>query len=58
MSNKGKWVATKVKGYGDFKVYVCSLCGSFIPCNMNSTFDFSNFCPNCGASMEVEHEEV
>ena len=58
MSNKGKWVATKVKMYGDYKVYVCSLCGSFIPCNMNSTFNFSNYCPNCGASMEVEHEKV
>ena len=43
---------------GDYKIYVCSLCGSFIPCNMNSTFNFSNYCPNCGASMEVEHEKV
>lgn len=49
---RGKWVKN-----GDNQpmscdtVYCCSICGKG-----RYLYGFPNFCPNCGARMEVEHE--
>lgn len=42
----GKWINGK-----------CNRCGEHAPFwAMASTYHCSNFCPNCGCKMEVEHE--
>lgn len=48
---KGEWIPHKsiFGGLGE-KVYTCNQCG------YNIGFHTENFCPNCGAHMEVEHE--
>lgn len=44
----GQWISTETKGvkYAFWCRYKCSLCGELS--------DRKNYCPNCGAKMEVE----
>ena len=51
---KGKWIYKK-----DLKQFFCDQCGE--PSLTDDDryiygMDFSNFCPNCGAEMEYDHE--
>ena len=45
---KGKWIPRKAKYDNAVPVYECSIC------HKNNGFDDDNFCPNCGAEMEIE----
>lgn len=45
---RGYWaLETFDDGYGDYQLYVCSICG-------NETASRRNFCSNCGADMREE----
>ena len=45
---RGKWIDTNI--CGELPVIVCDQCHTFYPLSFG---DFHNFCPNCGAKMEV-----
>lgn len=48
----GKWYYKIIRrNYNDDEYYMCSECGAKI---VNP--EYKNYCPNCGAEMEVEHE--
>lgn len=49
----GKWIF-KIYSYSTPK---CSCCGWKMPYSEDSTLDARNYCPNCGAKMDVEVEE-
>ena len=44
----GKWIDASI--CGELPVIVCDQCNTFFPISFG---DFHNFCPNCGAKMEV-----
>ena len=44
----GKWIDANI--CGELPVIVCDQCHTFFPIAFG---DFHNFCPNCGAKMEV-----
>ena len=48
---RGKWIDASI--CGELPVIVCDQCNTFFPISFG---DFHNFCPNCGAKMEVNHE--
>ena len=52
----GKWIGTEYDGYADgnpvYYEWKCSACG----CVIKDDEPTWNFCPNCGAKMEVERE--
>lgn len=54
---RGEWLGGEFDGYADgYPVYdtmLCSECGAEYDADIAET---SNFCPSCGAKMEVEHE--
>lgn len=44
----GRWVlTTEDDGYGEYQIYRCDKCGAI-------TAQRRNYCPDCGAKMEVE----
>lgn len=54
----GKWIGTEYDGYADgnpvYDVFECSLCG----CEHKGELDtLTDYCPDCGARMEVENED-
>lgn len=46
--SKGKWISHRAKYDRALPVYECSIC------HTNNGFVCTNYCPNCGAEMEVE----
>ena len=53
---RGHWIGTEYGGYADgnpvYDAYECSECGAEF---YGEDFDFE-YCPRCGAKMEVENE--
>ena len=45
---RGKWLDADI--CGELPVIVCDQCNTFYPLSFG---EFHNFCPNCGAKMEV-----
>lgn len=44
----GRWVlTTEDDGYGEYQIYKCDKCGAI-------TAQRKNYCPDCGAKMEVD----
>lgn len=53
----GRWIdAVLPNDNGGLPVQVCDQCNTFFP--LAYTGGGHNFCPNCGAKMEVEHEQT
>jgi DNA-directed RNA polymerase subunit RPC12/RpoP len=51
----GKWISTKVRGLFSYNSFKCSVCGNILNFDgVNAGRGNANFCPNCGAKMEVE----
>ena len=49
---RGKWIKTARWG----RVYYCNQCRNYLDFDgVNAGRGSTNFCPNCGAKMEVEH---
>ena len=44
----GHWIPCRAKYDNVVPVYECSIC------HENNGFDATNYCPNCGAKMEIE----
>ena len=44
-------------GCDPITAYKCSRCGNEAIFNCNDVFVLSDYCPNCGAKMEVEHDK-
>ena len=45
----GRWDAREMKDIGTYTVYWCSECNNF-------SYFKHNYCPNCGAKMDLEGE--
>lgn len=52
---KGKWIRITDEPFADR--FECSECGKFPPIE-NCEFLLSNYCPNCGADMRGEANEM
>lgn len=51
----GKWVHAKVGKLFPSNDFKCSLCGNFLDFHgVNAGRGDANYCPNCGANMEVD----
>lgn len=50
----GRWILY-IYSYG---LPRCSCCGWCIPYSEDSTLDARNYCPNCGAMMDLEVQRV
>jgi len=54
----GKWIERKViedgKAIDEWQSAKCSVCGKYHTTPYLYNFDDFNYCPNCGAKMEVE----
>lgn len=51
----GKWHS---RIYSKIEMFVCSECQHEYSYDAETGEQFYNYCPNCGAKMEVEHAEV
>lgn len=49
----GKWISDGVRFKGGYEWMRCSECGWE---TLDTPIERTNFCPNCGARMEVEHD--
>ena len=61
--NVGKWIEKEVFSnneniIGEWQSAVCSVCGKYHTTPYMYYFDNYNFCPNCGADMREETENV
>ena len=52
MPKRGKWV--REMNVYDEPFYHCSACGECFNSNRDDTYGIFNYCPNCGAKMEVQ----
>ena len=52
LPKRGKWV--REMNVYDEPFYHCSACGECFDSNRDDTHGIFNYCPNCGAKMEVQ----